>query len=69
MTVKPGTILYKTYQTNFSKKNFPEIKNILAKLKEHGYINEKQETYLMGPDDPRPRYFYLIPTIPKKQKS
>lgn len=47
----------------------PEIKIILSKLKEQGYINRKQETYLMGPDNPRPRYFYLLPKIHKEQQS
>lgn len=44
----------------------PVIRGILTKLREDGFINKKQETYLMGPDDPRPRYFYLLPKIHKE---
>lgn len=43
----------------------PEVRQILVKLKENGYINKKT-TYLMGPDDPQPRYFYLLSKIHKR---
>lgn len=46
-------------------KTVPVIRDILTKLREEGFINKKQETYLMGPDEPRPRYFYLLPKIHK----
>lgn len=43
----------------------PMVKNILSSLKEGGFINRKQETYLIGSENPRPRRFYLLPKIHK----
>uniref|UniRef100_A0AAR2ILA8 Uncharacterized protein n=1 Tax=Pygocentrus nattereri TaxID=42514 RepID=A0AAR2ILA8_PYGNA len=47
----------------------PEVCTILTQLREGGYINKKQESYLMGPDNPRQRFFYLLPKIHKSQES
>lgn len=41
------------------------IREILTKLRETDYITDKQMLYLMGPDPPRPRLFYLLPKIHK----
>lgn len=50
-------------------KTIPEVKSILKQLRDDGYINKKQETYLMGSDNPRSRCFYLLPKIHKEQQS
>lgn len=41
------------------------IKNILCKMYQEKIITLKQMTYLLGPDVPRPRLFYLLPKIHK----
>ncbi|GAA6102481.1 uncharacterized protein LOC114849825, partial [Tachysurus ichikawai] len=43
----------------------PEVRKILTKLKEEGFINRRQLLYLIGPDSPRQRRFYLLPKIHK----
>ncbi|KAI5093842.1 hypothetical protein C0J45_15566, partial [Silurus meridionalis] len=47
----------------------PEIRRILVRLKEDGFINQRQFTYLLGPDNPRQRLFYLLPKIHKDAKT
>lgn len=39
---------------------------ILDKLKSEGYITERQRRFLIGPDEPRDRLFYLLPKVHKK---
>lgn len=41
------------------------IRDKIDQLHRQGFINKKQKTYLMGPDPPRPRLFYLLPKIHK----
>lgn len=43
----------------------PMIKEIIDRLHQKGYITKKQGKYLTGPDEPRPRQFYLLPKIHK----
>ncbi|KAL6458590.1 hypothetical protein MHYP_G00320620 [Metynnis hypsauchen] len=47
----------------------PLVRTILTQLREGGHINKKQETYLIGPDNPRQRFFYLLPKIHKSPES
>lgn len=47
----------------------PMVRRILHSLREEGFINKKQETYLVGSDNPRPRRFYLLPKIHKAPES
>lgn len=42
---------------------------ILQNLKRKGYINTKQFSFLIGPNPPRPRKFYLLPKIHKDPKA
>lgn len=41
------------------------IMNIINNLKKKGYITEKQQLYLLGVPEPRPRRFYILPKIHK----
>ena len=50
-------------------KTIPEVRELLTQLRERGFINKKQEAYLMGPDNPRQRCFYLLPKIHKDPQS
>lgn len=45
------------------------MRTIIDKLYLNKYINFKQLAYLYGPDNPRPRLFYLLPKIHKKPES
>lgn len=45
------------------------VRTKVDKLYQDGFINRKQKTYLMGPDSPRPRLFYLLPKIHKAPAS
>ncbi len=49
-------------------KTAARISKIVQKLKNNGYINEKQRSYLSPPDTPRPRRFYMLPKIHKDPK-
>lgn len=44
----------------------PLLRDILEDLWIKKFISKKQKDYLMGPDNPRPRYFYLLPKIHKE---
>ena len=41
------------------------VRKSISRLYDKGFINQKQRNYLFGPDDPRPRQFYLLPKIHK----
>lgn len=41
------------------------IRKIIYSLYQNKHISAKQRDYLLGPDDPRPRLFYLLPKIHK----
>ena len=41
------------------------VRDITHKLHKHKFITAKQKQYLDGPDEPRPRLFYLLPKIHK----
>lgn len=45
------------------------IRKIIYSLYHNKYISAKQRDYLLGPDDPRPRLFYLLPKIHKKPET
>ncbi|XP_047665380.1 uncharacterized protein LOC113642064 isoform X1 [Tachysurus fulvidraco] len=42
---------------------------VFQKLQTKGYINHKQKMYLIGPNPPRPRCFYLLPKVHKDPKA
>ncbi|KAL2090455.1 hypothetical protein ACEWY4_012718 [Coilia grayii] len=44
-------------------------RRILQRICEEGYINKRQLAFLGGPDQPRPRYFYILPKIHKDPES
>lgn len=64
-------------QTEYYKKLkdpiFPEtvkkVIKIISQLHEKGFVNKKQMTYLLPPENPRARIFYLLPKIHKDPKS
>lgn len=56
---------YRKLDQPLSDTTGPEVRKILTKLKDEGFINRKQLTYLFGPDSPRQRRFYLLPKIHK----
>lgn len=56
---------YSQLQSPIYLDTIPMVQKILDKLQEEGYINRKQKDYLKGSDNPRPRYFYLLPKIHK----
>lgn len=45
------------------------VYTILQDLLDTGFINKKQKTYLMGPDVPRSRRFYLLPKVHADKES
>lgn len=60
------------YYTKLDLPVYPEsissIHQIVADLWKNKFINYKQRTYLTGPENPRPRRFYLLPKIHKDPK-
>lgn len=60
---------YRALKEPLNSETAPKIKRILLKLKEEGFITRKQLIYLMGPDNPRTRLFYLLPKIHKDPKT
>lgn len=46
-----------------------DTKRIFKKLREKKIIDHKQERYLLGQSNPRPRFLYLLPKIHKKPES
>lgn len=59
------TNYYKVLDEPIFLKNKVEIKTVLTRMNKEGFIDKKQLTFLTGPDDPRPRIFYLLPKIHK----
>lgn len=49
--------------------NVKKIHSILLEMFEKKYISKEQLKYLSGPSDYRPRVFYLLPKIHKKQSA
>ena len=47
--------------------NVKKIHNVLLDMLNKGFISKDQLNYLSGPSDYRPRIFYLLPKIHKKQ--
>lgn len=45
--------------------NIPKIRHILDSMKTDGFITTEQLKFLSGPEEPRPRLFYLLPKIHK----
>jgi len=56
---------YKKLKTSILPENKIKIKNILTDMYHDGCISMKQLRYLSGPEDPRPRRFYILPKIHK----
>uniref|UniRef100_A0A3B3S8A7 Uncharacterized protein n=1 Tax=Paramormyrops kingsleyae TaxID=1676925 RepID=A0A3B3S8A7_9TELE len=54
---------YQRLEKPLSHKTLPEVKRILLKLKDEGFLDKKQFTYLFPPAEPRSRLFYLLPKI------
>lgn len=57
------------HYTKINNPIYPEtskkIGSIIEKLEQDGYISEKQAEYLAPDEEPRPRYFYMLPKIHK----
>lgn len=56
---------YKKLEKPIYLETVPIIHNILDQLKRAKFINEKQNSYLKGEIQPRPRRFYMLPKIHK----
>lgn len=63
-------------QNYYKKLNMPlyfdnktKIIRLLTEMHNDGWITQKQLQYLSGPDDPRPRRFYILPKIHKNPNS
>lgn len=56
---------YKPLKEPIYPSNRTKIRNILSKMKNDGFIDKAQFDFLAGPEDPRPRIFYLLPKIHK----
>lgn len=60
---------YRKLKEPIYPKTVERIKQIIRKLGEKNFLNQKQITYLMPPDVPRGRIFYLLPKIHKNPES
>ena len=56
---------YKPLQNSLQLDTQLLVRNITEALYRQKFINYKQKQYLDGPDEPRPRLFYLLPKIHK----
>lgn len=60
-----NTIYYKPLTSSLQLDTQILVRDITQDLHKHKYISTKQKQYLDGPDEPRPRLFYLLPKIHK----
>lgn len=63
------THYYKPLQYLLQPETQTIVREKVEQLYRNKFINNKQKTYLMGPDNPRPRLFYLLPKIHKPSAS
>lgn len=56
---------YKKLKSPIFQSNKSNVEKVLTDMYNDGYINRKQLEYLSGPDNPRPRRFYILPKIHK----
>ena len=56
---------YKKLDKPIYTDNITCVKNILNNLLRERFINKKQLKYLSGPENPRPRRFYILPKVHK----
>ena len=61
------TKYYQKLREPIFQKNITKIKNILNNMLTQKFIDEDQFKFLSGPEDIRPRNFYLLPKIHKPQ--
>lgn len=64
-----NTRCYRTISDSIQVATQTQVRNIIQSLHNRKYITAKQRDYLYGPDDPRPRGFYLLPKIHKKPET
>ena len=57
---------YRRLEAPLYTNNSLQIKQILNQMTEDEFISEKQYRYLSGPNNIKPRYFYLLPKIHKE---
>uniref|UniRef100_A0A0F8CGT9 Reverse transcriptase domain-containing protein n=1 Tax=Larimichthys crocea TaxID=215358 RepID=A0A0F8CGT9_LARCR len=60
-----NTIHYKPIEESIQIQTQLAVRNIIQTLYNKKYITSKQKNYLYGPENPRPRHFYLLPKIHK----
>lgn len=60
---------YKKLEGPIFPETITKIKQIILNLSEKKFINKKQITYLIPPDEPRARRFYLLPKVHKNPES
>ncbi|KAA8577822.1 hypothetical protein FQN60_002450 [Etheostoma spectabile] len=56
---------YQPIQSGIQPQTQAQLRNIIQSLYNKKFITAKQRDHLFGPDQPRPRYFYLLPKIHK----
>ena len=64
-----NTTHYKPIPSDLQSQTQPLLRSIIQTLYDNKTINHKQKLYLFGPDQPRPRQFYLLPKIHKEPPS
>ncbi|KAL7384032.1 hypothetical protein ABVT39_023002 [Epinephelus coioides] len=60
---------YKSIPSTMQHNTQLQIRHIIQTLYTKKYISAKQRNFLSGPNNPRPRYFYLLPKIHKQPQS
>ena len=56
---------YRKINHNIQLQTQTQLRHILDDLRRLNFITDRQRQYLYGPDNPRPRRFYLLPKIHK----
>lgn len=63
------TKYYKPIPQSIQHNTQTQLRGIVQSLHQKKYITAKQRDYLYGPNNPRPRQFYLLPKIHKDPKT
>ena len=63
-----NTKYYKKLSAPLYKENVIKIEEILNDMLKKSFISKEQYTYLSGPEEPKPRCFYLLPKIHKPKE-
>lgn len=64
-----NSLHYKRIPATIQHNTQLQIRHIIQTLYTKRYISAKQRDFLSGPNNPHPRYFYLLPKIHKQPQS